>query len=190
MQMKKIAALTAALLMTISMTACASDKILDSGQTGNKPLIETSGSIAVEPSLAAFKQDCFDYAKKAFDVEPGKDGINEDNILLTVGPALAGFWRVDVEDSPSEEEYTTFMTAFEQSEYWNHEWDNIDSELTYEQSAEVLSKLMDFCYENAVKNGWVPGNLPTPAPIPELAPESDSDTPESENSEESSNTTP
>ena len=105
------------------------------------------------------------YAKDAFGVEPGKDGVNEDSILLTVAPALAGYWSVDIIETPSDEQYEAFMTAFEASPHWDHSWDEIETELTYEQSAQVVKRLMDFCYETAVKNGWTPGTLPEHADL-------------------------
>lgn len=137
-------------------------------QTTARPL--DSGDAAqviekTEPSPEAFKTDCLAYAKDAFGVEPGKDGVNEDSILLTVAPALAGYWSVDIIETPSDEQYEAFMTAFEASPHWDHSWDEIETELTYEQSAQVVKRLMDFCYETAVKNGWTPGTLPEHADL-------------------------
>lgn len=144
-----------ALLIAISAAACAPQgaNTLDSGAS-------TPVQTEKESNLENFKADCIQYAKDAFGVVPGQDGVNEDSIFLTVAPAFAGFWRADILATPSDEEYNAFMGAFEESEYWNHEWDNIDTELTYEQSADVLKRLMDFCFDKAVENGWTPGNLP------------------------------
>lgn len=151
----KILSILMALLIAIFAAACApqNTNTLDSGANIQSQAKKT-------PSLESFKADCIQYAETAFGVVPGQDGVNEDSIFLTVAPAFAGFWRADILATPSEEEYDAFMSAFEESEYWNHEWDNIDTELTYEQSANVLKRLMDFCFDKAVENGWTPGNLP------------------------------
>lgn len=151
----KIFSILMALLIAIFAAACTpqNTNTLDSGANIQSQAEKT-------PSLESFKADCLQYAKDAFGVVPGQDGVNEDSIFLTVAPAFAGFWRADILATPSEEEYDAFMSAFEESEYWNHEWDNIDTELTYEQSADVLKRLMDFCFDKAVENGWTPGDLP------------------------------
>lgn len=151
----KILSILMALLIAIFAAACApqNTNTLDSGANIQSQAEKT-------PSLESFKADCLQYAKDAFGVVPGQDGVNEDSIFLTVAPAFAGFWRADILATPSEEEYDAFMSAFEASEYWDHEWDNIDTELTYEQSADVLKRLMDFCFDKAVENGWTPGDLP------------------------------
>lgn len=143
-------------LIVLLLTGC-------NPQSPAKPL--DSGAVSqaaekIEPTLEAFKTDCIAYARDAFGVEPGKGDVNEDSILLTVAPALAGYWRVDIIETPSDEEYAAFMEAFENSPHWDHEWDSIETDLTYEQSAKVVSRLMDFCYEKALENGWTPGKLP------------------------------